>query len=308
MEEDFLKRYQAAWRQDADDLLDEVAPPMEEILAAVARRERQRRHRRTALLSGLAAMVVLAVLLIFAVRPAAEGSAPIVAANTPGTHPVAAPAVAKDSSADLRTEPQSTTQQNNLAQAVPQRQEPLSATSVLPVAQSEQRPDGAVRPSNFEVAYLDNYRIDSLHTAPATLITAKDSDAWEWLSTQFALGAATEQGVSFVQRSYQLSDKDREPAGIDIDTGSYLLATLPSDRAIVVIHYESVGDLIDLLHTVPSNYAENDTQILESPRLPRKKVPEDHEKVPNRHNVRIKSPTYYQAITPHSQNVRQYPK
>jgi hypothetical protein len=38
MEADFLKQYQAEWKQDADRLLDKVAPPVEELLAEIERR------------------------------------------------------------------------------------------------------------------------------------------------------------------------------------------------------------------------------------------------------------------------------
>ena len=58
MEEDYLKKYQEAWQHDADELLDKVAPPMEELLSAVEHRERQRRRHLTAFISGIAAMML----------------------------------------------------------------------------------------------------------------------------------------------------------------------------------------------------------------------------------------------------------
>ncbi len=307
MEEDYLKQYQRAWHQDADDLLDKVAPPMDDLLQAVAHRERQRRSRRTAILSGIAAMLVLVVTVIFVTRPASE--APVVAVNNTQQPSAAVPQ--NDASHPL---PQQPAFESDLAVLTPRPQEtsqPLPAEVPETPVQglSDQLPDGYAPQSNFEVAYLDDYYLDSLHSAPATLITAKDSAAWEWLSTQFALAPQTAAGNSqFVQRSYQISDKDNEPAGLDIDTGNYLLTALPYDHTVVVIHYESVSDLLELLNNTPNNYAENDTQVFQQSRIPRQKVPKDHEKVPNRHKVRIKNPTYYQAITPNSQNVKHYPK
>jgi len=323
MEEDYLKQYQEAWQKDADDLLDKVAPPMEELLKTVERRERQRRSRRMAFISGIAAMLVLVVTLIFVSRPASPSASPVVA-TLPAEEQE--PATDHENTTTPMPEVQPMPQQQpaldaDLALAAPQRQaNPAVPPAVQPTAGSASSPNAAVleameqmqhaesyvQQSNFEVAYLNDYYIDSVHSAPATVITAKDSAAWEWLRTQFAQlpedAAGSRVSSQFVQRDYQLSDKNQEPAGLDIDTGTYFLSALPNNRAIVVIHYESVPDLIDLLNPLPSNYAENDTQLLQQPRRAKQKLPKDHEKVPNRHNVRIKNPTYYQAITPSGQS------
>jgi len=316
MEEDYLKKYQEAWQKDADDLLDKVAPPMEELLEAVERRERQRRSRRTAFISGIAAMLVLAVTFIFIGRNT-HSTAPVVASNTTEQQTIGSDEGTTAPKTDVQPLPQQQPAiESDLAMAAPQPQvfpvPQTAAASASPVVPAPSEPalppDSYAAQSNFDVAYLDEYYLDSFHTAPATVITAKDSAAWEWLSTQFATSSeiASSGNIQFIQRNYQLADKNNEPAGLDIDTGSYILSTLPADRAIVVIHYESVADLIDLLGNHPNNYAESDTQLLQSPHQPKAKMPKDHEKVPNRHNVRIKSPTYYQAITPNGRQPKGY--
>lgn len=316
MEADFLKQYQAAWKQDADRLLDKVAPPVEELLAEIERRERQRRSRRTTFLSGIAAMVVLAVALFFVIRPASQPVAPTVAANTEGQQPSPSDGMAIGGGADTLSKPQArpallqpSATKADRAMAVPHPQSAPAhnhADAAKPGAPDHYRDSrGAV--SNFEVAYLDEYHLDSVHNVPATIITARDSAAWEWLRTQFALApeAAGRGEERFVQRSSLPSALPATSFGLDTDTDSYLLGVLPHDQAIVVIRYEALPDLLDRPR-IPTNYVENDTLLPHKPHRAKQKMPEENEKMPNRHNVRVETPTYYQAITPSGQPINGY--
>lgn len=65
MEDNYLDKYHDSWDSDYDALFDKVVPPIEELLNAVKHRERQRRILRTAFISGIAAMVVMAVVVFF---------------------------------------------------------------------------------------------------------------------------------------------------------------------------------------------------------------------------------------------------
>lgn len=311
MEEDYLKKYQEAWQHDADELLDKVAPPMEELLSAVEHRERQRRRHLTAFISGIAAMMLVAVTLIFTSHPATQLSGTTettfasVQQPAEGGHPTTV--VMPD------VQPQNTLEPE-LAIAVREPQiSPAAKTmatnratvsETLPLAQ---QPDGVAPSSNFEVAYLDDFYLDSTHSVPATVITARDSAAWEWLSTQFALAPEVVGNGSsqLVQRNYHPNTQAQVSMGLDIDTGSYLLRAMPGDHTIVVLHYEAVPDLLELRNQT-YNYVEKDTQQTPHSQKTKQKLPKDDEKVPNRHDIRMKNPTYYQSITPTGQTQKGY--
>jgi len=304
MDEDFFDKYREAWRRDADELMDKVSPPTEQLIENVLSYERRRRRRRTAFLSGIAAMLLLAVTVVFFI-PTEADSAPI---------PMVASVSPEEQAADTCGAPSGTTLRDAAPLQAPQRADEagyaIAATprpkALLPEVgnSTPTLPHDAethLAQANIGVTHLDDYPLDNSHAVPATVLTAMDSASWEWLSTLFALASdapsASAESVQFVQRSLKPSDVDRYSASLGMDTGSYLLGALPMERSVVVIHYESIPDLIDLRGGHPS-YAEKDTHLNHQQHRSQERLPKDNEKMPNRHNVIINSPTYYQTIVP----------
>lgn len=306
MEQDFFDKYSKAWKQDAELFGDKVIPPTEEVMERIRQHERQRRSRRMAWMSGMAAMVVVAVSVMLFSRPeAASPAAPVVAAAT-ADKPTAPATEGLGSEAEMAA-PQQPTLSGDYALATPTPSTPTPTTAAKPAAAHPHGVASAPGEAHLEVAHLDQYPLGD-ELVPAILITAQDSASWEWLKTQFALVTETtgtnREAVQFVQRSYQQSDVEHCAPSLGMDTGNYLLGALPLERSVVVIHYESLPDLLDLRGGRP-DYAEKDTSLIHQHHRAKERVPKDNEKMPNRHNVIIETPTYYQTVVPNSNNPQQ---